>query len=185
MEPGLDFAEYYNPPDLSTAPDDKGRVNVVGACANAAHVAVVEVDPETWEVKILRYVACHDSGVVINPAIVEGQVIGGVAQSVGGTLYEFLEYDENGQLLNGTFMDYLLPSAMEVPHIMVGHLATPSLSIPRGFKGAGESGTISAPAALVNAIESAISQIRPTIRINSTLATPDSLWRKWTTVRRN
>ncbi len=185
MEPGLEFTSYYNPPGLSFAPDDKGRINVTGACSNAAHVAIVEVDPDTGSVQILRYVACHDSGVIINPAIVEGQIVGGVAQSIGGTMYEFLAYDDSGQLLTSTFMDYLMPTAREVPNIEVVHLQTPSPNIPGGFKGAGESGTISAPAAIVNAIEDAVSPLAPKIRITKSLVTPESLWKELSQSRSN
>ena len=98
--------------------------------------------PETAEIHVLRYCVVHDCGPLINPMIVEGQVHGGVAQGVGGALYERMVYDENGQLLNASFMDFLMPYASEVPHIEIDHLETPSPLNPLGIKGAGEAGVI-------------------------------------------
>ena len=108
--------------------------------ANGMHAAIVETDPETAEITILRYCVVHDCGTLINPMIVEGQVHGGVAQGVGGALYERMAYDESGQLLNASFMDFLMPYASEVPHIETDHLETPSPLNPLGIKGAGEAG---------------------------------------------
>jgi aerobic carbon-monoxide dehydrogenase large subunit len=101
----------------------------------------------------------HDCGTVVNPLVVEGQVFGGVAQGVGGTLYEKLHYDEDGQLRSGTYMDFLIPYATEVPHIEVDHVETPSPLNPLGVKGAGEAGAIPAPSALVSAIEDALAPL--------------------------
>jgi carbon-monoxide dehydrogenase large subunit len=123
---------------------------------SAVHVAHVEVDPGTGAVKLLRYLVAHDCGKVINPVIVEGQVHGGVAQGVGGGLLEELVYDEQAQLLTGTFMDYLVPTAMELPPIETVHLEYPSPRNPLGVKGAGEGGAISPPAAIANAVEDAL-----------------------------
>ena len=108
--------------------------------ANGMHAAIVETDPVTAEITILRYCVIHDCGTMINPMIVEGQVHGGVAQGVGGALYERMAYDESGQLLNASFMDFLMPYASEVPHIETDHLETPSPLNPLGIKGAGEAG---------------------------------------------
>jgi carbon-monoxide dehydrogenase large subunit len=119
------------------------------------HAVVVETDPETAEVKILRYCVVHDCGRLINPRIVEGQIHGGVAQGVGGALYERLVYDENGQLLNASFMDFLMPYASEVPKVETDHLETPSPLNPLGIKGAGEAGTIAGAAVLASAISDA------------------------------
>ena len=124
---------------------------------NAVHVAVVEVDPGTGSVKLLRYLVAHDCGKLINPVIVEGQIHGGVAQGVGGGLLEEMVYDEQAQLLTGTFMDYLVPTAMELPAIETVHLEYPSPRNPLGIKGIGEGGAISPPAAIANAVEDALS----------------------------
>ena len=123
---------------------------------SAVHVAHVEVDPGTGAVKLLRYLVAHDCGRVINPVIVEGQIHGGVAQGVGGALLEEMVYDEQAQLLTGTFMDYLVPTAMELPPIETVHLEYPSPRNPLGVKGVGEGGAISPPAAIANAVEDAL-----------------------------
>jgi len=124
--------------------------------ASAVHVAKVEVDVGTGHVRLTGYLVAHDCGKVINPIIVEGQVHGGVAQGVGGALYEEMVYDEQGQLLTGSFMDYLVPTAMELPPIETVHLEYPSPRNPLGIKGLGEGGAISPPAAIANAIEDAL-----------------------------
>jgi carbon-monoxide dehydrogenase large subunit len=124
--------------------------------ASAVHVAQVEVDVASGGVKLLRYVVAHDCGRVINPIIVEGQVHGGVAQGVGGALFEEMVYDEAGQLLTGSLMDYAVPKADDLPPIETVHLEFPSPRNPLGVKGLGEGGAISPPAAIANAIEDAL-----------------------------
>ena len=124
--------------------------------ASAVHVAVVEVDPETGRIRLLRYVVAHDCGRVINPMLVDGQIHGGVAQGVGGGLAEEIVYDEAGQLLTGSLMDYALPRAAELPFIETVHLEHLSPRNPLEVKGVGEGGAISPPAALANAIEDAL-----------------------------
>lgn len=107
------------------------------------HAVIVETDRETAEIKILKYAVVHDCGYLINPLIVEGQIHGGVAQGVGGALYERMAYDESGQLLNASFMDFLMPYVTEVPTSLdIDHLETPSPLNPLGIKGAGEAGVI-------------------------------------------
>jgi carbon-monoxide dehydrogenase large subunit len=138
--------------------------------ASAVHVAEVEVDVGTGHVKLRRYVVAHDCGKVINPMIVEGQVHGGVAQGVGGALFEEMVYDEEGQLLTGTFMDYLVPTAMELPSIETVHLEYPSPRNPLGVKGLGEGGAISPPAAIANAIDDALAPFG--VRVTETPASP-------------
>ncbi|MFP5334235.1 MAG: aerobic carbon-monoxide dehydrogenase large subunit [Actinomycetes bacterium] len=141
-EPGLEGTGYYSPPRSTFA--------------SGMHAVVVETDPETAEVRILRYCVVHDCGTLINPRIVEGQINGGVAQGVGGALYERMEYDEHGQLLNASYMDFLMPYATEVPaRVEVDHLETPSPLNPLGVKGAGEAGVIPGAAAIAAAIEDA------------------------------
>lgn len=129
------------------------------AFAYGTHIAIAEVDPATGQVKVIRYGAVHDCGTVINPMIVDGQVHGGVAQGLGGALLEELVYDENGQLLTATFMDYLLPTANDVPFIETDHLETPSPLNPYGIKGVGEGGLTGSVAAIVNAVADALSPL--------------------------
>jgi carbon-monoxide dehydrogenase large subunit len=132
--------------------------------ANGAHAAVVAVDPETGEVELLRYVVVHDCGREINPMIVDGQVHGGVAQGIGGALYEEVLYDEDGQLLNGTLADYLVPTAQEIPVIDVDRRETPSPLNALGVRGVGEGGAIVPPAAIANAVEDALSRLDVVVR---------------------
>ena len=124
--------------------------------ANACHVAEVEVDAETGEVKILRYVAMQDSGVLINPMMVEGQIHGGVAHGIGNAFYEWMGYDDGAQPVTTTFADYLLPTATEVPMLQTLYKETRSPLNPLGVKGVGEAGTIPAAAALISAVEDAL-----------------------------
>jgi carbon-monoxide dehydrogenase large subunit len=124
--------------------------------SNSAHLCVVEVDPDTGVVSIPRYIVVNDCGVMINPMIVEGQIRGGTAQGIAGALYEELHYDEDGQLLNSTLMDYLVPTPAEIPTIEIDHLVTPSPHSLGGIKGVGEGGTLGAPPAVANAIADAL-----------------------------
>ena len=132
--------------------------------ASAVHVALVEVDVETGVVRLLRYVVSHDCGHIINPMIVDGQIRGGVAQGIGGGLYEEFVYSEDGQLLSGSFLDYLVPTAAEVPPIDLVHLEYPSPRNPLGIKGVGEGGAISPPAAIANAVEDALRPFNVCVR---------------------
>jgi len=104
----------------------------------------------------LRYVVVHDCGVLINPTIVEGQIHGGVAQGIGGAFYERLHFDDSGQLINASFMDFLMPTAMEIPEIEIAHIETPSPLNPLGVKGVGEAGTIPVAALVAEAVEDAL-----------------------------
>ena len=141
-EPGLEGPDFYSP-ERSTF-------------ATGMHAVIVETDPETAEIKILKYAVVHDCGTLINPMIVEGQIHGGVAQGIGGALYERMAYDESGQLLNASFMDFLMPYVTEVPDgIDIDHLETPSPLNPLGIKGAGEAGVIPSAAVFAAAIEDA------------------------------
>jgi len=141
-QPGLEASRYFAPPR--------------GTFPNGVHAAIIEVDIETGMLKVLKYVVVHDCGRIINPMILEGQIRGGVAQGLGGAFYEKLVYDESGQLLTQTFMDYLLPTAMEVPEVEVVHLETPSPLNPLGVKGAGEAGVIPVPALVAQALDDAL-----------------------------
>jgi carbon-monoxide dehydrogenase large subunit len=155
-DPGLEAIEAFDPPQF--------------AWPYGANIAVVEVDVETGEVSFLDYIYVHDCGTIVNPTIVEGQIMGAVAQGIGGALFESLPYDEEGQPLFGTFMEYVLPTAAELPRLVMEHQHTPSPNIPGGMKGVGEAGTIGSPAAVVGAIEDALS--RYDVRINETPVTP-------------
>ncbi|OLC16704.1 MAG: dehydrogenase [Candidatus Rokubacteria bacterium 13_1_40CM_69_27] len=145
MEPGLEATRFYDP--------------YLGTASNATHLAVVEVDPSTCAVRVLRYVVVEDCGRIINPLIVEGQAIGGVVQGIGAALLEELVYAADGQLLTATLMDYLVPTAGDVPAIEVHHVERPSPTTLGGFKGVGEGGTIGAPAAVANAVADALAPL--------------------------
>ncbi|MGF1598440.1 MAG: aerobic carbon-monoxide dehydrogenase large subunit [Acidimicrobiales bacterium] len=140
-EPGLEATGWYSP--------------IRATFASGVHAVEVEVDPDTAEVEIIRYCVAHDCGNMINPMIVEGQIHGGVAQGVGGALYERMVYDTDGNLRNASFMDFLMPYCTEVPTIETDHLETPSPLNPLGIKGAGEAGVIPGSAVIASAIEDA------------------------------
>ena len=148
--PGLEASGFYSPPH--------------GSFASGIHGAIIEVDPTTCNVTFVKYAAVHDCGRIINPVVVEGQVHGGVAQGIGGAFFERLVYDEEGQIINASFMDYLLPTAAEVPVLLVDHVETPSPLNPLGVKGAGEAGVIPVPALFASAIDDALSPFGLRIR---------------------
>ncbi|MBV9790791.1 MAG: molybdopterin-dependent oxidoreductase, partial [Chloroflexi bacterium] len=139
------------------------------------HICTVEIDPETGKVDILRYVAVDDVGRVINPLIVEGQIHGGIAQGLAQALYEGAVYDENGQLLTGSFMDYAIPRADMVPSYELDRTETPSPVNPMGVKGAGEAGTIGSGACVSNAVVDALSHLG--IRHLDMPYTAEKVWR--------
>ena len=140
------------------------------------HIAEVEVDTETGEVTLTRYVAVDDCGNVINPMIVDGQVHGGVAQGVAQALWEEVVYDENGQLMTGTLMDYAVPFGSDLPMIETGATITPSPVNPLGVKGVGEAGTIVATPVIVNAVMDALSGLG--VRHIDMPLRPEKIWRR-------
>lgn len=144
-EPGLQSTSFWEPPNF--------------AFPFGAHIAVTEVDRDTGEIEIKRYIAVDDCGNLINPLIVEGQIHGGVVQGLGQAMYEQAVYDEDGQLVSGEFMDYAIPRASMIPFIETGHTVTPSPVNPLGVKGVGEAGTIGASPALVNSVVDALSPL--------------------------
>jgi aerobic carbon-monoxide dehydrogenase large subunit len=156
---------YYDPGNLppGQSPGLEGQVRYTPGSpvtwSNACHICMVEVDGETGKVDILRYVVSEDCGVMINPNVVEGQIAGGVVQGIGGVLYERVAYDEDGNPLTTTFMDYLLPTATEVPEIEYGHIETPAPTNPGGHKGMGEGGAIASPPAVINAVADALAPL--------------------------
>jgi carbon-monoxide dehydrogenase large subunit len=124
--------------------------------AFGCHIAVVDVDVETGAIKIVRYVVADDAGTIINPVLIDGQIHGGLAQGFGGAMLEEFVYDDDGQLLTTSFMDYLLPSIHEMPEVEIHHQVTPSPHTPGGFKGMGEAGTFPPGPALANAVTDAL-----------------------------
>jgi carbon-monoxide dehydrogenase large subunit len=142
LAPGLEHTAHFTPEQ--------------SVYSNGTHVAEVEVDIETGAIKIVRFTVAHDCGRVINPLVVDGQVVGGVAHGVGNALLERMVYDENAQPLTTHFGEYLLPLATDVPHVDLVHLETPSPFNPLGIKGAGEGGTIASIAAILSAVENAL-----------------------------
>ncbi|MEH7253604.1 xanthine dehydrogenase family protein molybdopterin-binding subunit [Neobacillus niacini] len=142
VDPTLEATEYYAP----KAP----------AYSSMADMAVVEVDPKTFQIKILDYSSVHDNGVLLNPLIVTGQALGGISNGIGNALYEEVVYDKEGQLLTSSLMDYLVPTSCEVPEMNIYHLETPSPLNPLGVKGAGESGAIPVPAVIQSAVQDAL-----------------------------
>jgi CO/xanthine dehydrogenase Mo-binding subunit len=141
-EPGLESTQYFGPPR--------------GATASGVHAMIVEVDPQIFMLKVLKYVVVHDCGTIINPLILAGQIHGGVAQGIGNAFYEQLVFDDEGQLLNASLADYLLPSALEVPRMEIAHMVTASPLNPLGIKGAGEAGAIPVGPLFAQAIEDAL-----------------------------
>jgi carbon-monoxide dehydrogenase large subunit len=157
IEGHLEATTVYNPPNL-TYPF-------------GAYICVVDVDPGTGAVKVRRFIAVDDCGTRINPMIIEGQVHGGLADGVGMALMELIAFDEDGNCLSGSFMDYLLPTALEVPAWELGHTVTPSPHHPIGAKGIGESATVGSPPAVVNAVLDAIG-----VRHADMPLTPSRVW---------
>ena len=160
VEPGLDAHASFDPP---------------GTFSNATHGAVVEIDPETGQVRIERYVVVEDCGVMINPAVVEGQVRGGVAQGIAAALYEEVLATEDGQPQTTTLMDYLVPTAREIPSVEIEHLETPSEHSETGAKGMGEGGTMGAPGCIATAVADAVGHLD--IEIDRLPITPEQLCR--------
>jgi len=160
--PGLVATEAYDPGNTSPFPDENGHMNVGATYATAAGAAVVEVDPLTGNTLIRDFAVVHDCGRIINPAIVDGQIQGAFAQAVGTVFLEEIVYDPSGQLLTASLMDYLVPAFGSVPHVRIRHRETPS-AMAGGFRGAGETGIILAPAALVNAVADALAPMGVTV----------------------
>jgi carbon-monoxide dehydrogenase large subunit len=161
MEAGLEATSFYDPPNF---------VYPFGA-----HVAVVEIDADTGHVELKRYVACDDCGPQINPMIVEGQVHGGIVQGVGQALWEGAAYDDNGQLVTGTLLDYAIPRADVLPDLDVLSTVTRSPHHPLGVKGIGEAGTIASTAAVYNAVIDALEPFG--VKTLTMPLTPERVWR--------
>jgi carbon-monoxide dehydrogenase large subunit len=160
VEPGLEFTRTYDPPH-----------QVFG---NGAHVAVVRVDPETAYVRVEQYYIVEDCGTILDPDVVEGQVRGAVAQGIGNAIFEELSYDQAGQLLTASLLDYLVPTAMDIPAMQIEHMETPSPFTFNGVKGVGEAGTVGAYAAVPNAVADALRPLG--IELTSLPVSPQRLW---------
>ncbi|HEX6511070.1 MAG TPA: xanthine dehydrogenase family protein molybdopterin-binding subunit [Chloroflexota bacterium] len=173
MEPGLDESCYYSNP-IANLPDEQRRWRGQLVTTNACHLSEVEVDLDTGDVKVLRYLVVHDCGTEINPLIIEGQVHGATLHGIATALLEEFRYDEQCQLQTATFMDYLKPTSMEAPDIDSDHLETPSPFTSLGSKGVGEGGAVPAPACIANAVEDALWDLD--VRVNSLPLTPEKLW---------
>lgn len=173
VEPGIHETAFYTIP-TALPPDENDRVNGSATYGFVADAVIVEVDADTGEVRILDYITVHDAGKLLNPLIVDGQILGGLAHGIGGALYEELAYDQKGQFLTGSFMDYLCPTATEIPPVTIQHFETPSPLTPLGAKGLGEGNTMSAPVAIANAVADALSPLGVTI--DRLPLSPNRIW---------
>jgi 2-furoyl-CoA dehydrogenase large subunit len=171
----LHVSESYSAPNLAS-PDAENRVNAAATYGFMADAAMVEIDPITFVPRVLRYVAVHDVGTAINPQLIRGQIAGGIVHGIGGALYEHLDYDENGQMLSVSFMDYLCPTASEAPAMSISHHGGASPFTVLGTKGCGENSAMSAPAVIASAIDDALGQYG--IVISELPITPPAIWRK-------
>jgi CO/xanthine dehydrogenase Mo-binding subunit len=172
IESGLAADQVYDHPYTTMPSEDRKDLGVFYPfMGHACHIPVVEVDVETGLVKFLKYTAVHDAGTLVNPRSLNGHIIGGTAQGIATALFEEYLYDDEGQLANASYQDYLIPSAMEVPELVVGHQETPSPYTVHGIKGGGEGGRMMAPAAIASAIEDALKPLG--IRVNELPATPE------------
>ena len=160
VEPGVYETSYYTIPTV-TPPNENDQVNSSATYGFLVDVVKVQVDPETAEIQVLDYITVHDAGRLLNPKLADGQILGGLAHGLGSALFEEMVYDEQGQLLNGSFMDYLCPTVGEMPAVAIAHQETPSPLTPLGAKGLGEGNTMSAGAAIANAVADALG-VEPT-----------------------
>jgi len=175
LEPGLQAKFVWEVPTGGGLPTPDGRVQMYPCYAFEAHVVYVEIDSDTARPVLRRYVCGHDCGVMINPDIVHGMTYGGIAHGIGAALYEKFAYTPDGQLASGTFMDYLIPSALEVPALTIVDHCTPSPLTTFGQKGSGEAGYLGAPAAIANAVNDALAPLGTTL--DTLPMTPHELWR--------
>ena len=175
IEPPLEITSTCRPDWINHVPDEKGRINTYTTYANGAYIAVVEIDPETGVVSLLRVTATHDCGKVINPSMVEGQVSGAIAFGIGGMLAEEILHGENGKQITRNFGDYVMPRALDIPHIEINHHDVPNPVTLFGVKGAGESGLGGSAAALVNAVNDALVPLG--VEINEFPVSAPNVWK--------
>ncbi|MDH4192187.1 MAG: xanthine dehydrogenase family protein molybdopterin-binding subunit [Betaproteobacteria bacterium] len=176
MEPGLQTLFVMEVPTGGTLPSADGRVQMYPCFSFEAHVVLVEIDPLTAQPRLTRYACGHDCGVMINPDIVHGMTYGGIAHGIGAALYEKFAFTDNGQLASQTFMDYLIPSSMEVPPVDIVDHCTPSPHTSFGQKGSGEAGYLGAPAAIACAINDALAPLGASI--DELPMTPLAIWQR-------
>ena len=163
MEPGFHAEYVFQVPGGGKLPDERNRVQIYPCFSFQAHIPYVEIDPGTCKVEILNYVVGHDCGTVINPDIVRGMMIGGLAHGIGAALFEKFSYAPDGQFLTSTFADYLMPSVYEMPPVQDVEHCTPSPLTSHGQKGSGEGGYLGAPAAISSAINDALEPLGKSI----------------------
>lgn len=174
LEPGLQAKFVWEVPTGGALPTADGRIQMYPCFSFEAHVVLLEIDPSTAQPRFVRYACGHDCGVMINPDIVHGMTYGGIAHGIGAALYEKFAYSDNGQLASQTFMDYLIPSSMEVPAIDIVDHCTPSPLTTFGQKGSGEAGYLGAPAAIACAINDALAPLG--ISLDELPMTPSAIW---------
>jgi 2-furoyl-CoA dehydrogenase large subunit len=174
MEPGLQEKFVWEVPTGGMMPTEDGRIQMYPCHSFESHVVLVSIDPETGKVGIHRYVCGHDCGVMISPDVVHGMTYGGIAHGLGAALMEKFTFSDEGQLLSGTFMDYLLPSSMEVPSVTIVDHCTPSPLTEFGQKGSGEAGYLGSPAAIASAINDAMTTVGASI--DALPMTPMAIW---------
>jgi 2-furoyl-CoA dehydrogenase large subunit len=174
MEPGLQEKFVWQVPTGGMLPTADGRIQMYPCTSFETHLVYAEIDRDTGRPSLLRYVCGHDCGVMINPDVVHGMTFGGIAHGIGAALYERFAYSDTGQLQSQTFMDYLMPSAMEVPAISIVDHCTPSPLTAFGQKGSGESGYLGAPAAIASAVNDALAPLGVTI--DALPMTPHDIW---------
>jgi CO/xanthine dehydrogenase Mo-binding subunit len=174
VESGLEDSKVYDHPYTTMPSADRKDLGVFYPfMGHACHIPVVEVDIETGAVTFLHYAAVHDCGTLVNPRSLAGHIVGGTAQGIGTALYEEYVYDDDGQLLTSSYLDYLIPTAMEVPELVIGHVETPSPYTPHGIKGGGEGGRMMAPAAINAAVNDALAPLG--VRLTELPMTPDRI----------
>ncbi len=170
MQPGVYETCYYSIPTV-TPPNDQDQVNSSATYGFLVDVVKIEIDPESAEIRVLDYITVHDAGRLLNPKIANGQILGGLAHGLGSALFEEMVYDEEGQLLNGSFVDYLCPTVGEMPPVEISHKETLSPLTPLGAKGLGEGNTMSVGAAISNAVADALG-VEPVVLP----LTPSRIW---------
>ncbi len=175
VEPGLEVTRYFRIPNIFHQPERDGRFSVYPTWPNGVAACIVEVDPDTGSVTILRHCLVEDAGTIINPLLADANLHGAIAQGIGSALYEQLVYDESGQFLTGTLMDYTIPTAVELPRFEIQHHATPSPFTPLGAKGVGESGLGSILGAVCSAVEDAFADLD--LWFDELPLTPARVWR--------
>jgi 2-furoyl-CoA dehydrogenase large subunit len=171
----LHVSESYGASNLAS-PDSENRVNAAATYGFMVDIALVEIDPVTFVPHVVKYMAVHDVGVAINPQLIRGQIAGGIIHGIGGAMYEHLDYDEDGQMLSASFMDYLCPTASEAPQMSIDHYGDPSPFTALGTKGCGENSAMSAPAAIASAVDDALRQFG-VVTVELPI-TPPAIWRQ-------